>query len=181
MTPDLVKDLVSEEVADLKEIENRKLNLICLNLPESDKTDIHDRHQEDVDFLNNVLENKMNLDIDTISVNKLVRLGRREKTQDGTLKCRPLRFSVDLFDHKRQILKANSLLRNCVDDIYSNIYFTRDLTKNQRKRAFDLRSERHSREDKGEKNLKISRGKIVVVKENAGGGSTASGSSPSAF
>ena len=145
VTPDLVKDLVSEEVAELKEIENRKLNLICLNLSESEKTDIHDRHQEDLDFLNFVLENKMDLDIDTISINKLVRLGRREKTQDGTLKCRPLRFSVDLFDHKKKILKANSRLRSCEDDVYGKIYFTPDLTKNQRKRAFDLRSERRLR------------------------------------
>ena len=45
------------------------------------------------------------------------------------MRCRPLRFTVDVFDQKRQILKANSLLRNCENDIFNNIYFTRDLTK----------------------------------------------------
>ena len=65
-----VKDIVHEEVSQLKEIENRKLNHICLNLPESKKTDTNDRQQEDLSFLNNVLENMMNLDLDTVTVNK---------------------------------------------------------------------------------------------------------------
>ena len=34
---------------------------------------------------------------------------------NGTVKCRPLRSSEDVFDHKRQILTANSLLRSCED------------------------------------------------------------------
>ena len=55
-----------------------------------------------------------------------------------------------------------------------------DLTKNQRKRAYDLRTERRAREEKGEQNLKISRGKIITIKENGGGG-TASSSIPSVF
>ena len=88
----------------------------------------------------------MDLDQDIIVVNKLVKLGRREISPNGPIKCRPMRFTVDLFDHKRQILKANSLLRNCEEDIFSNIYFTPDLTKNQRKQAYELRSERRSRE-----------------------------------
>ena len=73
-----MKDLVSEEVAELKDIESRKLNLICLNLPESKRSDAGERQQEDLEFLNNLLENKMNLEPDVITVNKLVRLGRRE-------------------------------------------------------------------------------------------------------
>ena len=68
------------------------------------------RQNEDRDFLINVLENKMELDLDTITVNKLVRLGRREISEEGSVTSRPLRFSVEVFEHKRQILKANSLL-----------------------------------------------------------------------
>ena len=121
VSPDTVRDLVSEEVAELKEIESRKLNLICLNLPESKRTVAGERQQEDLLFLNNLLENKMNLEPDVITLNKLVRLGRREINSDGTVKCRPLRFTVNVFDPKRQILKANSLLRSCENDILSSI------------------------------------------------------------
>ena len=72
---------------------------------------------------------------------------------------------------------ANSLLRSCDDDIFGNIYFTPDLTKTQRKKAYELRTERRLREERGERNLKISRGQIIVVKEKGGG--TTSGGSPS--
>ena len=163
VSADKVKDLVHEEMSEAKEIESRRLNLICLNMPESKKPENSERQLEDQDFLKNLMKAKMNLDPELITVNKLVRLGKREIRTDGTYKCRPIRFTVEMFEHKRQILKANSLLRSCADEIFSNIYFTPDLTKNQRKQAFDLRSERRKREEKGERNLKISKGKIVVV------------------
>ena len=56
--------------------------------------DMMDRQQKDQDFLNNLLETKMDLDPDIIVVNKLVRLGRREISPNGPIKCRPLRFTV---------------------------------------------------------------------------------------
>ena len=117
---DQLKGLVNEGMAERKEVEAR-LNLVCLNLPESRKEDSKDRQEEDHDFLLNVLENKMNLDMGAIEVSKLVRLGKREA---GQTKRRPIRFTVSQFDHKRQILKANNLLRKSEDAVYSNIYFT---------------------------------------------------------
>ena len=150
---DKIKDLVGEEIAEIKEVEARRLNLVCLNMPESKKEDAVERQHEDRDFLVNILENKMNLDEGVIQVSKLVRLGRR---QAGQTKARPIRFTVGVFDHKRQILTANKMLRRCEDFVYNNIYFSPDLTKNQRKQAYELRAERRSREDKGETDLKIS-------------------------
>ena len=44
-------------------------------------------------------------------------------------------------------------------------YFIPDLTKNQHEEAFKLREEKRHRIVLGEKNLKISRSKIVVVPE----------------
>ena len=68
----------------------------------------------------------MNLDMGAIEISKVVRLG---KSEAGQTKRRPIRFTVSQFDHKRQILKANDLLRKSEDGVYSNIYFTPDLTK----------------------------------------------------
>ena len=189
VSADKVKDLVHEEMSEAKKIESRRLNHICLNMPESKKPENSERQLEDQDFLKNLMEAKMNLDPELIIVNKLVRLGKREIRTDGTYKCRPIRFTVEMFEHKRQILKANSLLQSCADEIFSNIYFTPDLTKNQRKQAFDLRSERRKREEKGERNLKISKGKIVVVKDSkkkyehglVGEGTASGRSSPTIF
>ena len=53
----------------------------------------------------------MNLDTAEIKVFKLIGLGKRALSDVGDVKCRPLRLSVELFDHKRQILQANALLR----------------------------------------------------------------------
>ena len=172
-----VKELILEEMTELKEIEGRRLNIICLNLPESKQLESADRQLEDREFLTNMFDSKMNLNVHAIQVNKLIRLGRRVINKDGIIKPRPLRFTVDIFDHKRQILKANSLLRDSDDLIFNNIYFTPDLTKIQRQKAYDLRVERRQRELAGERNLKISRGKIVVATDGRG---TAESSSPSA-
>ena len=156
VTNENIKTVVSEQLAEQKEIEARRLNLVCLNLPESKKEDSIERQREDHDFFMNFLENHMDLDIE---VNKLVRLGKREAG-----KTRPIRLSFNVFDHKRQILRSNSKLRKSANAVYTNIYFTPDLTKNQRKQAYELRVERRSREENGETDLKISRGKIVSVK-----------------
>ena len=37
VSADSVKSLLQEEILELKEIESRRLNMICLNLPESRK------------------------------------------------------------------------------------------------------------------------------------------------
>ena len=84
-----VKEMIFEEMAELKEIEGKRLNIICLNLPESKQLESADRQQEDKEFLSNVFESKMNLNIKTIHVNKLIRLGRRMIDKDGSIKTRP--------------------------------------------------------------------------------------------
>ena len=155
VSADSVKGLLQEEMLEMKEIEGRRLNMICLNLQESRKSDLNERKEEDLELINNLMQNRMDLDPDEIKVNKLIRLGRRAVSKDGVIKSRPLRFTVELFEHKRIILKANSLLRSSDDSIFSNVYFTPDLTKNQRKIAFKLTVERRLREEKGEQNLKI--------------------------
>ena len=149
-----------------------------LNLPESKQFESADRQQEDREFLTNMFDSKINLNVQAIHVNKLIRLGKRVINIDGIIKPRPLRFTVEIFDHKRQILKANSLLRNSDDLIFNNIYFTPDLTKIQRQKAYDLRVERRQRELAWERNLIISRGEIVVTTDGRG---TAESSCPSAY
>ena len=118
-----MKYLIREEVAELKEIESRKLNLICLNLPESNRTETVARQlpgNKKMEISVSICK-KTELIPDDIKVNKLVRLGRIELNSDGTVKCRSLRFLVDTFDYKGQILTANSLLRSCDDDLFGSI------------------------------------------------------------
>ena len=87
-----------------------------------------------------------------------MRLGKCSESMNQSYKCRPLRFSVQSFQVKREILKASMSLRETNDEMFSNIYFTPDLTKCQRAEAFKLREERCYRiNELYESNLKISR------------------------
>ena len=83
---------------------------------------------------------------------KIARLGAR-KEKDSTLKCRPLRFSVNNMATKGKLLKASMALRSCGDELFNNIYFTPDLAEKQRDEAFKLRQKkRHILTDFGERN-----------------------------
>ena len=165
-----IRKLALEEYTDMKEIESRKLNLMVFNMPESKKEDIKERQSEDSEFLQNLMEQKMNLNVDEIEVIKPVRVGRREIISGEITKKRPLRFTVKTFESKRSIMKANTYLRQSKDEIFRNIYFTPDLTKKQREEAFKLRENKRYRTNiLHEKNLKISRGKIVQVQDRAEG------------
>ena len=159
-----IKQLAREEMEEMREIEGRRLNLMVFNLPESKKDDVKDRQLEDAEFLQNLLEQNMNLDLSDLEVVKPVRVGRRELVNGEIKKVRPLRITVKDFSAKRNILKANTYLRQSKDEIFSKIYFTPDLTKNQREEAFKLRQmKRYITNVLQEKDLKISRGKIVQV------------------
>ena len=90
----------------------------------------------------------MNLALSDLEVVKPVRVGRRELVNEEIKKVRPLRITVKDFLATRNILKANTYLRKSKDEIFSKIYFTPDLTKNQREEAFKLRQMKRYRTDK---------------------------------
>ena len=50
----MLKKLTKEEIAEEKEIESRKLNVMCFNIPEIKSKN------EDKDFLINLLDTKLN-------------------------------------------------------------------------------------------------------------------------
>ena len=106
----------------------------------------------------------MHLQEKNIEVENLVRLGRRnvDAAEGSGVKPRPLRFKVRTFENKRHILQGNSVLKNHDDQNKSKIFITPDLTQKQREESFKLREElRYKKFVLKEKNLKISRGRIV--------------------
>ena len=106
-----IKKLAREEMEEMREIEGRQLNLMVFNLPESKMEDVKDRQLEDAEFLQNLLEQNMNLDLSDLEVVKPVRVGRRELVNGEVNKVRPVRITVKDFSAKRNILKANTYLR----------------------------------------------------------------------
>ena len=102
------KKIAREEMEEMREIEGRRLNLMVFNLPESKKDDVTDRQLEDAEFLQNLLEQNMNLDLSDLEVVKPVRVGHRELVNGEIKKVRPLRITIKDFSAKRNILKANT-------------------------------------------------------------------------
>ena len=54
ISADCVKAQIQEEMLEMKEIESRRLNMVCLNLPESRKSDLNERKEEDLELLHNL-------------------------------------------------------------------------------------------------------------------------------
>ena len=157
--------MIKEEIAEEKEIEGRKLNALCFNIPESKRSDVKVRQNEDIFFIN-LLDTKLSYSLREEDIIKPVQLGKRSESMNQSLKCRPLRFSERSFQVKRELLKASMSIRETNDEMFSNLYFTSDLTKCKRAEAFKLREERRYRtNDLYESNLKISRGCIIKVPE----------------
>ena len=53
-----IKKIAREEMEEMLEIEDRRLNLMVFNLPESKKDGVKDRKLEDAEFLQNLFEQK---------------------------------------------------------------------------------------------------------------------------
>lgn len=165
-----INDIVREEVREIRDIESRKLHMVCFNLPESVNEDPDQRKTDDESYLKGLIDTDMNLRDQNIEVENPIRLGKRihdprNQTDEMSSKgSRPLRFKVQNFEDKRKILQSNTQLKRNADEKISKIYITPDLTKKQREDSFKLREElRYRSRVLEEKNLRISRGRIVTT------------------
>ena len=175
---DNISDIVRDEVKELQDIEMRRLHMVCFNLPESENLDPDERKHEDKERLKSLIDNDMKLSDKNIIVENPIRLGKKMYVDDPQSNVgssnhsskkgnRPLRFKVDKFEDKRLILQANAELKNSDDNNLSKIFVTPDQRRRQREESFKLREELPYRKLVGkEKNLKISRGRIVTVPDN---------------
>ena len=153
-----LSDVVDNVLSERADQEKRKLNLICINMKESNKDLSSERREEDSDNLRYILLEQLGID-PNIETSDLVRLGKKN-TGEQT-RVRPLRFKVKDLESKNVILRAGKFLRNSADKSINSIFITPDLTKQQRDDAYKLRQEKKQRELEGEENLRIVRGKII--------------------
>ena len=85
--------------------------------------------EDNINFLINLIDTKLNYSLRDEDTIKPVRLGKHTEIMNQFIKCRPLRFSVQSFQVKRELLKASTPLRETHDEMFSNIYFTPDLSE----------------------------------------------------
>lgn len=139
----LIEAKVKEYLDESAEVEKRKLNLVLVNIKESNSTNIEEAKQED-----KVRITKMLNDIipEEIEISDPIRLG---KPNLGS-KPRLLRITAKDLRTKAIILKKAQRL-NKADTPGPKIYINPDYTQKQRENHRQLKE----REENGEKNLKV--------------------------
>jgi hypothetical protein len=93
--------LVDENVAELKDCDRRKNNVIFFTVPESSNPDPHTRMQDDLDAVNKIVSEQMHV---FVNLSNPIRFGPRPS---GDAKPRLLHFSFGSEDEKWKILKAS--------------------------------------------------------------------------
>ena len=162
-----IKEVCKREIIEQQEIEKRKLNMVVFNVPENEELSPESKKAEDIERINTLLDGPMKLGTDLIHVKDPVRLGALKVSKPNeSQKPRPIKITVESFESKNKILKANAELRKETGE-FKSVFFTPDLTKAQRKEAFLLREQlRYQKNVLNKKNVKISRGRIVEIEQD---------------
>jgi len=153
---EIVRAKLQEDREEEKEIEKRKTSVIIHGLTESQGQTADERIQEDNEQIEELFHK---LDLDTVSVDKIVRLGKRPETSDA--KPRPVKVSLASEEQKTEVLiKAKNYIRKR-EGVSNGIFIHQDLTPTQRMRRQELVKELKRRQSQGEQNLMIINWKIV--------------------
>lgn len=132
-------------------------------LTEATVENLEEAGQEDSDRIIHLLHE---LDCDDISIDAFVRLGRKPTADDA--KPRPIKLIVSSEQQKDRILARTKNLRNSKDTALRKVFVHQDLTPRQRQKRMELVRELKERQAKGEPNLMIINGKIVLRKVQMG-------------
>ena len=100
----MIKLAVQEEikkVVEVKDIENRKKNVIIYRVPEKNSKSVLERREHDAEFVKDLLDGIFNMDIQEGDIEKMYRLG--QWTED---KARPLLVGFKQHEHKEQIMSS---------------------------------------------------------------------------
>ena len=159
---------ISEELREIKEVEERKTNIIITNIPEENTVSDEEKAKvaalgvQNGDNTKTVVEKifgKLGVQ-NNIEVKEVIRIPQRIEAQPGD---QPRKVLVKLTNSKMQkavLEKAKDMKK--VGNGWETTYISPDLTKKQREKAYHLRVEKRRRTEAGETNLVIRNGEIVV-------------------
>jgi len=102
---------------------------------------------------------------DEVSVDKIIRLGKRLDEVDA--KPRPIKAVLASEDQKNKVLQQSKNLKNIRDGDWHKVFIHQDLTTKQREEQKKAVQEIKDRQLKGETNLMVVNGRVVVRKPKA--------------
>jgi hypothetical protein len=158
-----VEKKVGEAFEEMKERESRKLNLILVNVPESEAETGEERQKEDIRQVKELV-GKLEVQTGDLGLANPIRMGKRIIGKAS--KPRVLRITVKSEEAKKTLLaKANKLSEESVPK-GKRVYISCDRTPKEREDYKKLREELlKRREEEPESNLQIRGGKIVRLGE----------------
>lgn len=154
---DAVRIKLQEDKEEEEEINKRKCSVIVHGLAEPSGDTAEARVQSDCDQLENLFHK---IELDTISVKHITRLGKRAEEPDA--KPRPVKLTVASETHKDDVLKQAKNLRRIKEGGMDKVFIHQDLTPRQRQRRKLLVQELKDRQQRGEQNLILVNWKIVT-------------------
>ena len=123
-------------VLEQREIDNRKLNIMCFGLSESTEENAELRSAEELTKVKHIINNILEIPEEDFPLDEApVRIGKFQQN-----KIRPLKFKARSFESKKNLLQTSrTKLKDRNNGEYKDLFFKADLTKNQRAEAFARR------------------------------------------
>lgn len=154
----IVKEQVQKGINEYRERENRKFNLILHNVPESQKEDVEERRDEDIESADEIMAE---IGCSDIKIETAIRLG---KVTEG--KTRLLKVRLPSSTKKRVALSNAKRLRQSSSDTLKKVFISPDLSPEAREDGRKLRQQLKVRREQGELNLVIRKGAIMKAQED---------------
>ena len=146
-----IKTQLTESLDEMKDIEERKNNMIIFNIQESNAENDEANQQEDLTKIKEILSHSnpdlTDSEIKNLDETSFTRMGR-EKSADVNSKPRPIKLTLSSQKIKYQILKNSHKMKTC--EKHKGIGYKMDLTKKQQSEEKVLRlklEERKKTED----------------------------------
>lgn len=134
------------------EKEKRKRNIVAFNLKESEKTEAHERYNDDEEICKELLGGALGRS--NVRFSKLIRMGKKVEGKN-----RPLLVKLEKEEERWEILKIAKRLRTTKG--FERVYLAKDLTREERIKDRNLRDELHEKRVNWEGRFIIRRGKVV--------------------
>ena len=159
-----VEKKVNEVFEETREREKRKLNVVLVNISESDEETAEARKQDDLEKVAKIVSKVT--DVTKADFSDPVRLGARQIGQNS--RPRILRVTVKSEEVKKRVMTNASKLNEGVAEPKKRVYINHDRTVREREDFRKLREELERRK-REEPDLVIKGGKIVKKRKEEGG------------
>ena len=141
-TTEGIDEKIKEAMQEQKEVDIRKLSVMCFGLRESTEESQEERISEETEKLKRIITYDLELTEDDFPLDgfKPIRIGQPKPNR-----VRPIRFEAKTVAGKKKLLQmARTKLKDSRDPECKDLYFKPDLTKKQRAEAFTKRERRRA-------------------------------------